>query len=109
MQNQPDSHQHHGHQHQDGQKMHMKVTDEVLKGRYSNMAQVSHTKEEFVLDFFLAHPPAGQLLDRIILSPGHMKRLANALKENLERYEKSFGKVEEAQIPTGGGMGFKAE
>lgn len=89
--------------------MQIKANDEQLKGRYANMAQVPHTKEEFILDFFLAHPPAGQLLDRIILSPGHMKRLANALKENIEKYEKQHGKVEIAEAPKGGNIGFQSE
>lgn len=88
--------------------MQIKANDEALKGRYSNMAQVSHTKEEFILDFFLAHPPAGQLLDRIILSPGHMKRLANAFAENIDKYEKQHGKIEEAAPPKGGNIGFQA-
>lgn len=103
MENQPNNHQH------QGQQLQIKANDEALKGRYANMAQISHTKEEFILDFFLAHPPAGQLLDRIILSPGHMKRLANALKENVEKYEKQFSKIEEAEAPKGGNIGFQSE
>jgi len=83
----------------------IKASDDALQGKYSNMARISHTKEEFALDFINVLPPQAQLLARIILSPGHAKRLANALRENIERYEGTHGKIEEAQAPNE--MGFK--
>ena len=77
----------------------IKIQDQDLKGHYSNLAQISHTKEEFVMDFFLAVPPQGSLLSRIIMSPGHLKRFVKALGENLENYEKQFGKIAESEAP----------
>lgn len=72
----------------------VKAEDKVLQGRYSNLVQVSHTKEEFVLDFIEAFPPTNQLVSRIIVSPGHFKRFAKAVSENLAAYEKANGNIE---------------
>ena len=77
----------------------IKVTDEVLAGKYSNMAQISHNREEFVLDFMTILPPAGTLNSRIIMSPGHYKRMIKAMQENLRRCEESFGEVKESSEP----------
>jgi len=64
------------------------------------MMQVSHNKEEFILDFMNVLPPAGILAARIITSPGHAKRIARALAQNIEQYEKSHGKIVESENPT---------
>ncbi len=77
----------------------IKAKDEDLKGAYSNLMQVLHTKEEFILDFFLASPPQGILASRVIMSPGHLKRMIKALQENIAKYEGKFGKIEEAEVP----------
>lgn len=77
----------------------LKADDEALKGRYANMAQISHTKEEFALDFINMLPPQPMLLSRMMLSPGHAKRLAKALQENVEKYEGTHGKIDEGQGP----------
>jgi len=82
-------------------EINIKITDEILEGRYANMMQVMHTKEEFILDFANVVPPQGIMTARVITSPGHMKRIIKALQENLERYEKSFGNVDEAEAPKG--------
>lgn len=81
------------------QQIQIKVKDDDLKGRYSNMMQVLHTKEEFVLDFFLVSPPTGVLTSRVIMSPGHIKRMIKALEDNVGKYEEKFGKIEEAEAP----------
>jgi len=86
----------------------IKIKDEELKGAYSNLMQVSHTKEEFVLDFFLVSLPEGILASRVIISPGHLKRMIKALTENLSKYEEKFGKIEEAAPPETP-LGFKVE
>src|ERR1051326_5350208 len=77
----------------------VKVGDEVLKGTYANMVQVSHGQEEFVLDFMNIFPPQGIIASRVIVSPGHMKRLISAMQENLKRFEDKFGKVAEGTAP----------
>ena len=90
------------------QEIKVKAKDEDVKGVYSNLMQILHTKEEFVLDFFLVYPPEGILSSRIIMSPGHVKRMAKALSENLAKYEEKFGKIEEASAPETP-LGFQVE
>lgn len=68
--------------------------------------QILHTKEEFVLDFLNVFPPTGTLNSRIIVSPGHFKRMAKAMQENLAKHEASFGKIEQSEEPKG--IGFQA-
>ena len=82
---------------QQKQQLQIKAKDQDLKGFYSNLAQIIHTKDEFVLDFFMVTPPQGVLGSRIIMSPGHIKRLVKALGENLSKYEEKFGEIEEAK------------
>jgi hypothetical protein len=77
----------------------IKAKDEDLKGFYSNLMQVSHTREEFCLDFFNLFPPQGILISRIIVSPSHLKRMIMALEDNLKKYEEKFGKVEVVKEP----------
>ena len=81
--------------------MNVKIGDEELKGRYSNLLRVSHTREEFILDFINAIPPQAIVTARLVTSPGHLKRIVRALAENLERYEGSFGAISEAPEPEG--------
>ena len=50
----------------------LKADNDVLKGRYSNMAQIAHTKDEFIFDFMAMFPPQAQLVSRVVLSPGHV-------------------------------------
>ena len=75
------------------------MLDHDLKGHYSNMAQISHTQEEFILDFFSITPPVGVLASRVIVSPGHLKRLIAALVENMKNYETNFGTVASTEPP----------
>lgn len=77
----------------------IKVTDDIVGGVYSNHMQVSHTREEFFLDFFSMLPEAGKLSARVVVSPGHVKRIARALAENITKYEGRFGEITEAPAP----------
>lgn len=80
----------------------VKISDEEMKGRYANLLRVTHTREEFILDFIQVVPPQGIVTARVIASPGHLKRIVQALGANLARYEEAFGAVVEAQGPDGG-------
>ena len=75
------------------QELKIKILDEQLKGSYSNAMQVSHTKNEFVLDFFSAFRPEGILVSRIIMSPSHLKSMITALEQNVNNYESKFGTI----------------
>lgn len=68
-------------------------------GSYANSMVVHHTKEEFFLDFIVVAPPAGSLVARVILSPGHIKRVVAALQENIAKYERKFGAIQAAEEP----------
>lgn len=79
--------------------MNIKITDEELKGRYANLVRITHTREEFILDYINMVPPQGAVTARVITSPGHVKRLIRALSDNLRLYEQKFGQVREAAEP----------
>ena len=85
----------------------IKASDESLRGVYANMANVLHTQEEFVIDFLNVFPPTGSLNARVILSPGHFKRLLVAMTDNLGKYEAQFGSVTPGEGPTNK-IGFEA-
>jgi Protein of unknown function (DUF3467) len=82
--------------------LNVKISDEELKGRYSNLLRITHTREEFILDFINLLPPQGIVTARIVSSPGHVKRIIRALSANLERYEQAYGTIDEAPEPAGG-------
>ncbi len=86
-------------QNQQKQQMQIKVRDEELKGAYSNLMQIAHMKEEFILDFFLNAPPQGMLASRVIVSPGHAKRIAIAMADAVKKYEDKFGKIIQGDTP----------
>lgn len=76
------------------QNINIKVTDDILKGAYSNLVFASHTKEEFILDFMSVFGNQGVEVAKVLLSPSHFKRVVAAMNDNLKRYEESFGKIE---------------
>ena len=71
----------------------IKIPEEVLRGVYANQMVVRHSREEFILDFLNVCPPEGIVNARVIVSPGHLKRMIAALSDNLARYEQTFGAV----------------
>ena len=68
---------------------------EIAKGTYSNLAIISHSVSEFVIDFAAMLPglPKPEVQSRIIMTPEHCKRLLNALTDNIGRYEAQFGPI----------------
>ncbi len=85
----------------------IKITDEILKGVYANNMMVAHTREEFVLDFINIFPPGGIVNARVIISPGHTKRIIAALQDNLKKYEDKFGEIKKAPEPFADTTGYK--
>jgi hypothetical protein len=79
----------------------IELSEEVAEGIYSNLAIISHSNSEFVVDFIRLMPnvPKAKVKARIILTPQHAKRLLYALKDNLHKYEMQFGKIEEPEHP----------
>lgn len=74
----------------------VELNEEVAQGTYANLAIISHSTSEFVLDFVRMMPgmPKAQVKSRIILTPEHAKRLAISLQDNISRYESIIGKIE---------------
>ena len=82
----------------------VKMPDAVLRGVYANQMVVSHTREEFLLDFINLFPPEGVVNARVIVSPGHLKRMIRTLQDNLGRYESRYGPISESEAPKGDGL-----
>jgi hypothetical protein len=92
---------------QQPQQMQIQVTDDVAKGRYANnMTITAVSPEEFILDFMLLHPLNGQIVSRVTVSPGHLKRMMQSIEQTLAAYEQQMGKLEAAQEPKSE-IGFK--
>lgn len=76
----------------------IELNPDVALGQYANLALISHSSSDFVLDFARMLPGMGkpQVRSRVVLAPEHAKRLLQALQENIYKYEQTFGKI---QIP----------
>jgi len=75
--------------------MNIELSEEIAEGIYSNLAVISHSNAEFVVDFILLVPnvPKAKVKSRIILTPQHAKRLLGAMADNIKRYEQQFGEI----------------
>lgn len=75
----------------------IELNDEVAQGTYSNLAIITHSSAEFVLDFVRIMPgvPKAQVKSRIILTPEHTKRLLRALEDNIKKYESVHGEIKD--------------
>ena len=81
---------------QDQNQLNIELTEEVAQGTYSNLAIITHSPSEFVVDFVLVMPgiPKANVKSRIILTPEHAKRLMMALQENVSKYETIHGPIQ---------------
>lgn len=77
------------------QELKIELTPEVAAGHYANLAVISHTPGEFFIDFINVAPnmPQAKVQSRIIMNPENAKNLLMALRDNLQRYEKTFGEI----------------
>ncbi len=74
----------------------LEVDKEIARGRYANMAIITHTKNEFLIDFALACPGQPPLVNnRVITSPQYAKALLRSLEDNIRRYDARFGSLSE--------------
>lgn len=73
----------------------IEINPEVAGGNYSNLAVISHSPTEFIIDFAQMMPgiPKAKVCSRIIMHPEHAKRLLAALKDNVDKYESQFGTI----------------
>jgi len=77
-------------------QINIELPEEVAEGIYSNLAIISHSDAEFVIDFLRLVPnvPKAKVKARVILTPQHAKRLMAALGDNIKKYETQFGVID---------------
>lgn len=80
---------------------------QLQSGTYANNMMVSHSRDEFIMDFSFITPPMGTVTARVVTSPGHIKRIISALQDNVKKYEAKFGTIIQAEEPKGN-IGFNA-
>lgn len=88
----------------------IEITPEVAAGHYSNLAVISHSPNEFFVDFIAMAPnmPQAKVQSRIIMTPENAKNLMAALADNLRKYEATFGEIKPHQ-PKGPQGGLKGD
>ena len=82
-------------------QINIELPEDIAEGVYSNLAIISHSNTEFVVDFIRMMPnvPQAKVKSRIILTPEHAKRLMNALADNVKKFELQYGPIEEKENP----------
>ena len=83
-------------------QLNIELNEEIAQGIYSNLAIITHSSSEFVVDFVRVMPgiPKAKVKSRVVLTPEHAKRLMMALKDNIAKYEAIHGKIKDIE---GGG------
>ena len=91
------------------QQINIEQGEKEGEGIYSNLAIITHSPAEFVIDFTRVLPgvPKAKVFARIVMTPQHAKMLLNALNDNIEKFEKKFGEIRLAGEPGSPGFGFQ--
>lgn len=89
-------------------QINIELPEEIAEGIYSNLAIISHSNSEFVVDFIRMVPnvPKAKVKARVILTPQHAKRMMKALAENISKFEAQFGPIDESNQPSFPPMSF---
>lgn len=84
-------------------QINIELKEDVAQGIYSNLAIITHSPAEFVIDFIRIMPgvPKAEVKSRIILTPEHAKRLLLALKDNIGKFEAIHGTIKHVDNPDG--------
>ncbi|WP_375580640.1 DUF3467 domain-containing protein [Marivirga tractuosa] len=79
-------------------QINIELPEDVAEGVYANLAMVAHSNSEFVIDFIRLMPgvPKAKVKSRVVVTPEHAKRLLNALKDNINKYESNFGPIKQS-------------
>jgi hypothetical protein len=85
-------------------QLNIEISEETAEGTYANLAIITHSNAEFIVDFVNVMPgtPKSKVKSRIILTPQHAKRLMKAFVDNIEKYEQAHGPIkdiEEMRMP----------
>lgn len=77
------------------QKISVQLDEEHAGGIYSNLALITHSSSEFIVDFAKLLPglPKAKVCARLIMTPQNAKALLKTLEVNMRRYEESFGEI----------------
>ncbi|HOJ05884.1 MAG TPA: DUF3467 domain-containing protein [Bacteroidota bacterium] len=83
------------------QQVNIELGPAEAEGIYSNLAIITHSNAEFVIDFTRVLPgiPRAKVHARLVMTPVHAKSLLNALRDNIEKFERKFGEIKVAQDP----------
>lgn len=86
------------------QQINIELGEKEAEGIYSNLAIITHSPAEFVMDFTRVLPgiPKAKVHARIVMTPQHARMLLMALRDNIERYEKKFGEIKLVGETSGG-------
>ncbi|HNV49908.1 MAG: DUF3467 domain-containing protein [Bacteroidales bacterium] len=78
-------------------KLNIELPEDVAEGVYSNLAIITHSRSEFIIDFVKMLPgiPKAKVKSRIILTPQHAKRLLKALQDNVRKFESMHGELKD--------------
>ena len=81
------------------QQLNIEISEEIAEGTYANLAIITHSHAEFVLDFVNVMPgaPKSKVKSRIILTPFHAKRLMKAIAENVQKFEALNGPIQDLE------------
>lgn len=82
-------------------QLNIELSEEIADGIYSNLAIITHSNAEFIIDFIKVLPgtPKAKVKSRIILTPQHAKRLLKAMSDNIAKFESAHGTIEETEPP----------
>lgn len=87
-------------------QINIELNEEVGAGVYANLAVITHSSSEFVLDFVRVMPglPKAKVKSRIVLTPEHAKRLMHALQDNINKFESVNGPIKNISSKGGPSM-----
>src|SRR5438094_7710571 len=80
-------------------QINIEITEEVAEGAYANLAIITHSHAEFVVDFVNVMPgtPKSKVKSRIIMTPTHAKRFMKAMIENVKKFENANGNIQDIE------------
>jgi hypothetical protein len=80
-------------------QLNIELSEQIAEGEYSNLAIITHSTSEFVIDFIRVMPsvPKARVKSRVIMTPQHAKRLMKALAENISKFESQNGTIKDIE------------
>jgi hypothetical protein len=71
------------------------IVPEGMEPAYANLARISHSPADIVIDFahILPGETTANIRSRVVMTPLSAKLLLRALTENIARYEAAFGEI----------------